>query len=118
MMEDNDIDLNEFRVQKSRNKKRALSESNEMEDCLMQVDISEESGEVQNKDQTNKKRKKVYTIAEQRKITVPPHRYTPLKENWLKIFTPIVEHLQLQIRFNLKTKQVSIIENSLTFYNF
>merc|ERR1712014_393350 len=23
-----------------------------------------------------------------RKITVPPHRYTPLKENWMKIFTP------------------------------
>ncbi|XP_033835699.1 RNA-binding protein PNO1 [Periophthalmus magnuspinnatus] len=43
-----------------------------------------------------------------RKIAVPAHRYTPLKENWLKIFTPIVENLQLQVRFNLKTRNVEI----------
>lgn len=43
-----------------------------------------------------------------RKIPVPSHRYTPLKDNWLKIFTPIVENLQLQIRFNLKTRNVEI----------
>ena len=43
-----------------------------------------------------------------RKIPVPAHRYTPLKENWLKIFTPIVEHLKLQVRFNLKTRNVEI----------
>lgn len=43
-----------------------------------------------------------------RKVPVPAHRYTPLKENWLKIFTPIVEHLRLQIRFNLKTRNVEI----------
>ncbi|KAJ8250134.1 hypothetical protein COCON_G00220560 [Conger conger] len=45
---------------------------------------------------------------EMRKVPVPAHRYTPLKENWLKIFTPIVEHLQLQVRFNLKTRNVEI----------
>ncbi|XP_069568371.1 RNA-binding protein PNO1 [Brachyistius frenatus] len=45
---------------------------------------------------------------ETRKIAVPAHRYTPLKENWLKIFTPIVENLQLQVRFNLKTRHVEI----------
>ena len=43
-----------------------------------------------------------------RKIPVPSNRYTPLKENWMKIFTPIVEHLHLQIRFNLKTRNVEI----------
>lgn len=43
-----------------------------------------------------------------RKVPVPANRYTPLKENWMKIFTPIVEHLQLQIRFNLKTRNVEI----------
>ncbi|XP_026080576.1 RNA-binding protein PNO1-like [Carassius auratus] len=45
---------------------------------------------------------------EMRRVPVPAHRYTPLKENWMKIFTPIVEHLQLQVRFNLKTRNVEI----------
>ncbi|XP_034364488.1 RNA-binding protein PNO1 [Arvicanthis niloticus] len=45
---------------------------------------------------------------ETRKIPVPANRYTPLKENWMKIFTPIVEHLGLQIRFNLKSRDVEI----------
>jgi len=43
-----------------------------------------------------------------RKIPVPSNRYTPLKDAWMKIFTPIVEHLHLQVRFNLKTRNVEI----------
>jgi len=43
-----------------------------------------------------------------RKIPVPANRYTPLKENWLRIFTPIVEHLGLQVRFNLRSRNVEI----------
>lgn len=43
-----------------------------------------------------------------RRIPVPANRYTPLKDNWMKIFTPVVEHLKLQIRFNQKTKVVEI----------
>ncbi|XP_042894924.1 RNA-binding protein pno1 [Parasteatoda tepidariorum] len=45
---------------------------------------------------------------EMRKIPVPPNRYTPLKENWMKIFTTVVEHLHLSIRFNLKRRMVEI----------
>ncbi|KAJ8045031.1 RNA-binding protein PNO1 [Holothuria leucospilota] len=45
---------------------------------------------------------------EVRKIAVPANRYTPLKENWMKIFTPVVEHLKLQIRFNIKTRTVEL----------
>ncbi|KAK2896319.1 hypothetical protein QQF64_006276 [Cirrhinus molitorella] len=45
---------------------------------------------------------------EMRKVPVPSNRYSPLKENWMKIFTPIVEHLQLQVRFNLKSRNVEI----------
>lgn len=43
-----------------------------------------------------------------RKIFVPNTRLTPLKQNWLKIFSPIVEHLKLQVRFNNRTKNVEI----------
>lgn len=43
-----------------------------------------------------------------RKIFVPNTRLTPLKQSWLKIFAPIVEHLKLQIRFNNRTKTVEI----------
>ncbi|XP_064108682.1 RNA-binding protein PNO1-like isoform X1 [Macrobrachium nipponense] len=43
-----------------------------------------------------------------RKIHVPNNRYTPLKDNWEKLYSPIVEYLKLQIRFNLKTRNVEI----------
>merc|ERR1719391_1359950 len=45
---------------------------------------------------------------EVRKVPVPKHRFTPLKDNWMKIFTPVVEHLKLQIRFNVKERNVEI----------
>ena len=43
-----------------------------------------------------------------RKIPIPAHRYTPLKEQWMKVYSPIVEYLHLQIRFNLRTRCVEI----------
>jgi len=43
-----------------------------------------------------------------RKIPVPNNRYTPLKQSWEKIYSPIVEHLKLQVRFNLQTRNVEI----------
>ncbi|CAD6195339.1 unnamed protein product [Caenorhabditis auriculariae] len=45
---------------------------------------------------------------ELRVVPVPRHRYTPLKDNWVNIFTPVVKNLGLQIRFNLKKRQVEI----------
>jgi len=46
--------------------------------------------------------------SEMRKIHVPPNRFNPLKENWMKIYTPIVEHLKLQIRFNLRSRNIEL----------
>jgi len=43
-----------------------------------------------------------------RKILVPPNRYTPMKQNWSKIFTPVVEHLNLQMRYNIPARCVEI----------
>jgi hypothetical protein len=33
---------------------------------------------------------------EYRRIRCPPHRYTPLRESWEQILTPLVEYLKLQ----------------------
>ncbi|KAH8882590.1 eukaryotic type KH-domain (KH-domain type I) [Thozetella sp. PMI_491] len=35
---------------------------------------------------------------EQRKVPIPPNRMTPLKNNWSKIYPPLVEHLRLAAR--------------------
>merc|ERR1712029_342922 len=75
------------------NRKRKMSKGSAME-----IDTEKPSSQ---------KKEKV-DDSELRKVFVPSHRYTPLKENWMKIFTPVVEHLQLQIRFNLKTRHVGI----------
>lgn len=51
---------------------------------------------------------------ESRKVPVPPHRMTPLKNTWMKIYPPLVEHLKLQVRMNLKTKTVELKTNKYT----
>lgn len=46
--------------------------------------------------------------SEFRRVLVPPHRYTPLRQSWMSIYTPIVEHMQLQIRLNPKRRAVEL----------
>jgi|UniRef100_K3WKW4 RNA-binding protein PNO1 len=43
-----------------------------------------------------------------RRVRVPAHRYTPLKNDWPNIMKPIVEHLRLQIRMNTKTRCIEL----------
>ena len=38
---------------------------------------------------------------EYRRVRCPPHRYTPLREHWEQILTPLVEYLKLQVGFSL-----------------
>lgn len=45
---------------------------------------------------------------ETRKVPIPPHRFTPLKQNWPRIYPALVEHLKLQVRMNLKSKSVEL----------
>ncbi|CAK3850889.1 pre-rRNA-processing pno1 [Lecanosticta acicola] len=45
---------------------------------------------------------------EERKVRVPPHRYSPLKANWPKIYPPLVEHLKLMVRMNTAKKAVEL----------
>jgi len=51
---------------------------------------------------------------EYRRIRCPPHRYTPLKENWEQILLPLVQYLKLQVRFNTKTRSVEMRTSSHT----
>lgn len=48
------------------------------------------------------------TRIETRKIAVPPHRMTPLKHAWNSIYPPLVEHLKLQCRMNIKRKSIEL----------
>ena len=51
---------------------------------------------------------------EERKIRIPPHRMTPLKNDWPKIYPPLVEHLKLQVRMNVAKKAVELRTSKLT----
>lgn len=43
-----------------------------------------------------------------RKIFVPQHRFTPLKEHWMEIYTPVFEQMKIDIRMNLKARKVEL----------
>lgn len=53
-------------------------------------------------------------VAATRKVLVPPHRMTPLKSSWPKIYPPLVEHLKLQVRMNIKGKAVELRTSKFT----
>ena len=41
-----------------------------------------------------------------RRVPVPQHRMTPLKNSWLALYKPVTENLKLDMRMNLKTRKV------------
>jgi len=43
-----------------------------------------------------------------RRVSVPQHRMTPMKNNWLALYKPVTENLKLDMRMNLKTRKVEI----------
>ncbi|KDQ18005.1 hypothetical protein BOTBODRAFT_104778 [Botryobasidium botryosum FD-172 SS1] len=46
--------------------------------------------------------------SEIRRIPMPPHRMTPLKNDWVNIFTPLTEILGLQVRMNVQKRSVEV----------
>ncbi|KAI1373204.1 eukaryotic type KH-domain (KH-domain type I) [Hypoxylon crocopeplum] len=48
------------------------------------------------------------THIQTRKVIIPPNRFTPLKSAWPKIYPPLVEHLKLQVRMNVKHRRVEL----------
>ncbi|CAI2326885.1 unnamed protein product [Caenorhabditis sp. 36 PRJEB53466] len=92
-----------FKLVQKRKRKSGNAIDVEMEDISQPDDVAEEgSGEPKSAKRSKGQK------GEHRVVAVPKHRYTPLKENWVNIFTPIVKNLGLQIRFNLKKRQVEI----------
>ena len=51
---------------------------------------------------------------EARKVLIPPHRMTPLRSNWPKIYPPLVENLKLQVRMNVSARAVEMRSSSYT----
>ena len=45
---------------------------------------------------------------ERRAIPVPPHRFTPLKQAWNKVYFPLVDHLKLQVKMDPRRKRILI----------
>mmetsp|Transcript_19790 Transcript_19790/g.50661 ORF Transcript_19790/g.50661 Transcript_19790/m.50661 type:complete len:223 (+) Transcript_19790:328-996(+) len=43
-----------------------------------------------------------------RRVPVPQHRMTPLKNAWMTLYEPVTDQLKLDMRMNLKTKKVEI----------
>ncbi|KAK9331738.1 hypothetical protein V1520DRAFT_337065 [Lipomyces starkeyi] len=62
----------------------------------------------------SEKERRVRVKSQSRKVPVPPHRMTPLKGAWTKIYPPLVEHLKLQVRMNIRTKTVELRTNRQT----
>ncbi|CCJ30221.1 unnamed protein product [Pneumocystis jirovecii] len=54
------------------------------------------------------KKKSTYKRLDMTSVRIPYHRMSPLKANWSKIYPPLVEHLKLQVRMNLKNKTVDL----------
>lgn len=46
--------------------------------------------------------------SEARRIPIPPHRMTPIKKDWVNIFSPLTEILGLQVRMNVQRRCVEI----------
>lgn len=51
---------------------------------------------------------------EMKRVHVPAHRYTPLKESWESIMRPLVDFMKLQVRFNPKNRSVELRNSELT----
>ncbi|KAK3352817.1 hypothetical protein B0T25DRAFT_542851 [Lasiosphaeria hispida] len=54
---------------------------------------------------------------ETRKIPIPPNRMSALKNNWSKIYPPLVDHCKLQVRMNIKEKRVELRSSKFTETN-
>ena len=53
-------------------------------------------------------------VIETRSVRISPHRFTPLKEQWGKIYPPLIEHMKLQVRVVPEKKKIELRTSELT----
>ncbi|GMM37681.1 Pno1 protein [Saccharomycopsis crataegensis] len=49
-----------------------------------------------------------------RKVQISQHRFTPFKNNWVKIYPPLIDHLHLQVKLNPSKRTVDMRTHSKT----
>ena len=54
------------------------------------------------------------TKTQYRRVPVPRHRMTPLKQSWDSILKTLVEHMKLQVRMNTKRRAVELRTSKAT----
>uniref|UniRef100_A0A182W1K2 K Homology domain-containing protein n=1 Tax=Anopheles minimus TaxID=112268 RepID=A0A182W1K2_9DIPT len=74
----------------------------------MDVDVAVDTVPQEPVSEERRKEKTGRKSSEMRKVFIPRTRKTALKEQWMKIFTPVVEQLSLMIRYNVRLSQVEI----------
>ncbi|CAD7928429.1 unnamed protein product [Amoebophrya sp. A120] len=57
---------------------------------------------------SSKKTQQTNLLKQIRRIIVPQHRFSPLRNHWEDILKPLVEHMKLQVRMNTKKRAVEI----------
>lgn len=85
-----------------------VSTSENIDPTAMQID--EEGRPHFSPDSSSKAAVRIQT----RKVPVPPHRMSPLKASWPKIYPPLVTHLKLQVRMNVKSRAVELRTSKFT----
>ena len=84
--------------------KNDICHPSELDDKL----VSEDGMEVQTASTPVSSGKRRKEPVEFRRIPIPSNRFTPLKNNWMNIFTPCVQHMKLDIRINLRNRCVEL----------
>ena len=50
------------------------------------------------------------------RVPIPQNRVTPLRTCWMRIYTPLVQQMKLQVRYNPKTRSVEMRTNPQIIY--
>lgn len=91
-----------------KSKPKGMMEENQDEDDNIMVENFDQLDDHEINIDEITKPSKITEEADFRRISVPPHRMTPLRTSWETIVKTIVERLKLQIRMNTKKKCVEI----------